>query len=262
MSQLQSHSHPILNLIKYDLKFIYKQLIVFYIIVLVLAVVARCTDFETPVFLVRFIHEFAQGATFGFSLGMIINASLRTWARFRQTLYGDESYLTHTLPINRTTLITAKFLTGIIIVAISILLFIICMLILFLSPENLALLRDDAWLTIIFFAISVFCQFVFMMEIGLTSILLGYHRNPNSPVAFAVAYGIAIYLISGALMMALGILWGLVDPMVYDMLFDDAMMDIVTVHKMLSFIGILYIIFTTALYFIDRKLLQKGVNVD
>ena len=35
---------------------------------------------------------------------------MRMWVRFRSNFYGDESYLTHTLPIKREVLYTSKIL--------------------------------------------------------------------------------------------------------------------------------------------------------
>ena len=44
---------------------------------------------------------------------IILNNLMRLWARFKNNFYGDESYLTHTLPINKKTLYLSKtFLTS------------------------------------------------------------------------------------------------------------------------------------------------------
>ena len=49
-------------------------------------------------------------------LPILINNLMRTWVRFRHNLYGDESYLTHTLPVERKTIYLSKFITSIILV--------------------------------------------------------------------------------------------------------------------------------------------------
>ena len=123
------------KLIKYDLQFIYKQLVIFYCIIFASAIIARLTNFDSNIFLIKFIHEFAQGCTFGFAFGTFINVSMRTWVRLRQNLYGSESYLTHTLSVSRHTLWTAKFLSSFIVIFISILVCITAFLIMFFSKD-------------------------------------------------------------------------------------------------------------------------------
>lgn len=258
------HQHPILNLIKYDLKFVYKQLAVFYIIIFILAITAHLTDLENSPFIVRFIHEFAQDATFGFSIGMVINGCLRTWAKFKYSMYGDESYLSHTLPIKRSTLWNAKFLTGIIVVMFSILTFVACILIIFLSPQNLAFLESingDTWITILIFTFAIFCQFTFIMQVGFTGLTLG-HRHRNNRMVYSVLYGIILYLIVGLFIVGFCLLLSLFIPSLHTMLFDGTFSNLQDVNLLLSIINLLYLLAIAASYFINRRTLQHGINVD
>ncbi len=255
--------HPILQLAKYDLKFVYKQVIVFYIIVLVLAIIARLTNINNSPFIIRFIHEFAQGASFGFSLGMIINASLRTWAKFKYSMYGDESYLSHTLPIKRSTLWNAKFLASLLIVFFSFLIFILCLLVMFLSPsliDQLHQLSPQAWSTLIIFAIAVFCQFVFIMQCGLTGLVLGYRHN-TSPMVRSVIYGLLIYFGVGIILIGLALFWSMFSPDIHSLMFDGTF-DFDALNNILILITFSYFISITASYLINRHFLQQGVNVD
>lgn len=256
--------HPILHLIKYDLKFIYKQLAIFYIIIFVLAITARLTNFDNSPFIIRFIHEFAQGAAFGFSIGMIINGGLRDWAKFKYSMYGDESYLSHTLPIKRSTLWNAKFLTSIIVIALSILTFIACIFIMFLSSENLALLDsfgDNVWITICIFIATIFCQFTFIMQAGLTGIILG-HRHNNNRMVYSVIYGIILYLVVGLSIIGFCLLFSLFVPSLRAMIVDGTFSSLQDANLLLSIINIMYIIAIITSYFINRNALQHGVNVD
>lgn len=256
--------HPIPNLIKYDLKFVYKQVIVFYIIVITLAIVARLTNIDNPPFIVKFLHEFAQGASFGFSLGMIINASLRTWAKFKYSMYGDESYLSHTLPIKRSTLWNAKFLTSLIVVIISVAVFILCVFIMFLSPETIDLLRSfssNFWLTILLFVLCLLGQFIFIMQCGLTGIVIG-HRYNTSPMARSVVAGIVLYLGVGFLLVGICLLWSLFDPAIHDLLIDGSFQKLGNANMLLTYLNTSYFAVIAISYFVNRRLLQHGVNVD
>ncbi len=257
-------THPIAQLIKYDLKFVYKQVIIFYIIVLTLAITARLTNVNNPPFIIQFIHEFAQGATFGFSIGMIINASLRTWAKFKYSMYGDESYLSHTLPLKRTTLWNAKFLASLIVIALSIVVFLVCILIIFLSPSFIEMLRSyspDFWLVLILFALGILCQFIFIMQCGLTGLILGY-RHDRSPMVHSVIYGIALYNGVGIFLIAIALLWSLFDPAMHSMLIDGTFQSVNDIYKLLGLIVVGYAITIAASYFVNKHFIAQGVNVD
>ena len=54
------------------------------------------------------IGEICQGAMFSMMISAIINNLMRMWVRFKQNLYGDESYLTHTLPVTKASIYLSK----------------------------------------------------------------------------------------------------------------------------------------------------------
>lgn len=255
------------KLLKYDLRYIYKQLLIFYGIVVVLAVVGRLADGISDNFLVIFIHEFCQGATLGFSVGLLINATMRSWERFKKNLYGDESYLTHTLPIRRSTIWTAKFLASIITAAISIVVITIALLILFGSPEYFDAIavqnHGDITSTFIMFTslgLTIMLQVIYIIQSGFMGIILG-HRVQSRRNFWLVLIGFLVY-ITGGIFLMLGILiWSTFDPQ-FSALLNSATQTMPEIIKLLSGINMLYIIIVTGTYFINRKLLDLGVNVD
>lgn len=276
-------NHYILNLLKYDLLFIYKQLIIFYIIILSCAIIARLTNVETTSFWLKFIHGFAQGATFGFSFGALINGSIRIWYRFRSSLYGDESYLTHTLPVSQKQLWASKFLTSIIISLCNLIIVIVAMLILFFpiseclrsfgfKPEDIPAFLG----TVIASAIAILLQVIFIIQSGYTGILLGYrasnHRHPLSVVA-----GFITYLLGGLIIISSCFIWAnfnhSVDMLLHGQTYENTIAIVdgeftdmqtyqANIVELLCGIGILYIILISVMYFLNQHLLQKGVNVD
>lgn len=256
------------KLIKHDLKFIYKQLFIFYIIVFLMALIARVTNVENPIFIVRFIHEFAQGSALGFAFGMFINASIRTWARFRQNLYGDESYLTHTLPIKRSTLWTSKFITSLIVTGVTLLTLLLCFFILFFETNmfNIEALKangvyPEIWWTIVLCSIAMFCQFSFIMQCGSTGIILGHRRN-SKPILFSVIYGLITYFVSSLLLIGLIMLWTVLSPTIHDVIFNGVILNLGTLNLIFGTISIMYIALISVAFFLDRKMLNRGVNVD
>lgn len=275
--------HPILNLIKYDLRFIHKQLIVFYIIILSCAIIARITNFDTTSFWLKFIHGFAQGAAFGFSFGTLVNGSIRTWARFRSSLYGDESYLTHTLPLAKHTIWTSKFLVNLIVSACSMLTIIAAIFIMFfpfsvelrsfgLQPGNEAIF----WQTIIAFVIAVFLQVIYIIQSGFTGVLIG-HRASDRRTLLSIFAGFGTYILGGVTIILLCFGWSQFNPSVKMLLQGHSYENTVTiaenqtvevateqanVAELLYGISFFYIILISTTYLLDRQLLQKGVNVD
>lgn len=253
------------KLIKYDLKFIYKELAIFYIITLFFAIVAHLTDREAGSPIIDTIHLFAQGACFGFCFGTFINATLRTWTRLRNNFYGDESYLTHTLPIARHTLWTSKFLTSLIVATITVLVSIIAFLIMFFSESFIREwgLSDPVMLKFyLCFILAVICQIIFILQCGYTGIILGFKHN-NSHTLHSVIYGLAIYFLGGFGTIILSfLLWSTFDSTIADALFRGVISDANSFLKLLLGIATIYLVLIVATYFINNRLLAHGVNVD
>ena len=66
---------------------------------------------------------------------------MRCWARFTKNIYGDESYLTHTLPIEKKTIFISKYLTSIITMLASTAVILIVLFIAYYSKENIEWLK-------------------------------------------------------------------------------------------------------------------------
>ena len=97
------------KVLKYDLKFVYKVLLVFYSLVIFFAILTRlCFSFENS-FILNILANIFSGFTISFMFSILINNLMRLWARFIKNCYSDESYLTHTLPINKKTIYASKF---------------------------------------------------------------------------------------------------------------------------------------------------------
>ena len=102
------------KLLKYELKSIFKFLIIFYVLAIFFSILTRIFfSFENSLML-EILAEIAQGAAISMMCSTLINNIMRLWVRFKSHYYGDESYLTHTLPIEKSTQYLSIFLTTII----------------------------------------------------------------------------------------------------------------------------------------------------
>ena len=91
------------KLLKYELKSIFKFLIIFYVLAIFFSILTRIFfSFENSLML-EILAEIAQGAAISMMCSTLINNIMRLWVRFKSHYYGDESYLTHTLPIEKST---------------------------------------------------------------------------------------------------------------------------------------------------------------
>ena len=89
------------KLLKYDLKDLLKSISVFYILSFIGAVLTRIFCSLTNTIIIEIIKQVCMGFMFSMLASSLINTLMRNWVRFKQTLYGDESYLTHTLPVTK-----------------------------------------------------------------------------------------------------------------------------------------------------------------
>ena len=96
------------KLLKYDLKKHVSFFLIIDALALAFAVLARLTISSSSAFMI-FVHEFSTGAVFALAANVIVNTGFRGFAKFRLSLYGDESYLTHTLPVKASTIFGQSF---------------------------------------------------------------------------------------------------------------------------------------------------------
>ena len=102
----------LIRLLKYDVKKIIKFLTVFFVLALFFGVLTRIFGAIDDSLAVTIIKGICNGTTISMMFSLLINCFMRSWVLFRASLFGDESYLTHTLPIDRKTHYTAKACTA------------------------------------------------------------------------------------------------------------------------------------------------------
>ena len=130
------------KLIKYDLKWIYKLIIIFYILSLFFSVLGRIFIEIEGSALFNIIGKISFGFAISMMINSIINCIMRLWARFVRNIYKDESYLTHTLPVAKKTIYASKIITSLITIITSFIVTIGCLYICYYSKENIELIIE------------------------------------------------------------------------------------------------------------------------
>ena len=123
------------KIMKFDLEYMFKTLGIFYIVTILLALLTRGLLAVDDIRIFAVIRTICVIATVILAIAIALITVLRMWMRFRDNLYKDESYLTHTLPVKKSTLYTSKMLTSIISVFATFIVLVAVLFITFYSKE-------------------------------------------------------------------------------------------------------------------------------
>ncbi len=262
------------KLLKYDLLYMYKCLIVFYILSLVCGLCTRIFDNAGDAMILIIIAKIFSGVAISMMFSIIFNNILRLWARFKINLYGDESYLTHTLPVTKSTHYMSKFLAVIITSISGFVVIIVTLFIAYVeSKEQLrafidAFIYDDGTIAdVMVVVVLLLLEIIHIMQIGYTGIILG-NRRINMRIIWSFVYGFIGYIITQVCTLVYVGIMALVNEDLKKMLFSDygtgetinKLDD--TIKFLIYGVVILYIVFIIVFYYVNKKLLNKGVDVD
>lgn len=276
------------KLIKYDLKFVFKSVIIFIVSLWICAALFNLTDYDAtyqvfenttevtysaPAF-VRFLHAVFQNGIYVLILATFFNAAARLWIRFNHNLFHDEAYLTHTLPVTRATLWAGKFLSAVITILIVIASTIISLAILSLttSGELLAATFGFARTNMPPFfypllLLTIFTQLLFIIICGFTGITISQKLRSHRGL-WSRLCGLGVYLLGAVAILGILLVWSAFDEGMRTVLFDansSAAAALITQDffvKVLAFAGVAYTAMITVLYFVNQTLLTRGIDID
>ena len=260
------------KLLKYDLKWIIKTIVIFYILSIIFAILTRIFLSVENSLLFNVIGRIFNGAMISMICSSIINSLMRSWVRFVHIVYKDESYLTHTLPVEKKNIYLSKVLTGIITSFITIVVAILNVFIAYYSKNNMEALKGFLKVTattydttviklLLVIALVVFLEILFIILIGYAGIIIGHRSNKNKMLK-SVILGIALYFGTSTLTLGIVYIVGL---------FNSGVMNVINTTEIVNFeamktvmyIGIgIYALYNIIYYTVGRIAFNKGVNVD
>lgn len=259
------------KLLKYDLEWCYKPLLVFYILAIFFSIIVRIVESFEQSLIVLIIDKVCCGVVIAMIVNILINCFMRNWARFVRNIYKDESYLTHTLPVSKDKIYLSKILTAIITLLTSLIVIIVCLAIATLNKDTWVILKESLEQSAIYFdssvfslifvmIITIFFEFLFMMMSGILGIIIG-HRSNNLKIVKSIVIGFVIYTILSSISLGALFVAGLLNSDIMS-LFNNIEVTSNALKSMML-VGILvYAIYNSGTYFIGNKLLNKGVDVD
>lgn len=260
------------KLLKHDLKWVYKLIIIFYILALIFAIIGRGLISIENSIVFNILGKISIGISISMAVSSIINCLMRAWVRFVRNLYKDEAYLTHTLPVNKKTIYLSKVLTTIITVFTTVAVILLCLLICYGTKSNIESLKNILELAantynttvinlILIISILMFIELFFIVLIGYVGIILGHKFNNNRMVK-SVIIGFAFYMLVQVITLAIIYVIGLINPDVMNLVNTTENVDVNTIKILLYIAILIYSIYSVIFYFIGRNQLEKGVNVE
>ena len=256
------------KLVKYDFLWINRQMLIFFAITVIFAVLTRITEGFADSAMGGIIYRIMRGCTIAALVNAIINCAIRIWVRFRQNFYKDEAYLTHTLPVSKSTLYDGKIISSICTVLLSVIVVIASWFIAFWNNDIYEYLRnvfkdgDMSFIVISLFATAIL-EVIYAINVGIFSIVVG-HRANNNRVLISIILGFALYYGLQCVLLAGIAIAGIFDDSIQAMFGDASNTSIgfSTYRTLMLITNLLYLTLCTGLYFGGKKLFAKGVNVE
>ena len=260
------------KLLKYDLQYKFKGLSIFYILAIFFSILTRIFLNIENSFIMNIIGKICSGVTISMIFNIIINNLMRLWARFSNNLYKDESYLTHTLPIDKKTLYLSKALSSIITLFTSILIIGLTLFIAYYSKETIEMIKNfllpvaSAYNTHIIIIIIAFLFIIFLelanaLQAGYTGIILGNKMN-NNKTAFSVLYGFITYIVTQLIIILVVFIFALFNKDIMNLFYTTEFITVDIIKTLIYLAIAVYISTLIILYFVNIKLFKQGVNVD
>lgn len=201
------------KILKYDLKWIFKEALYLYPILLGDVLLIACLPDDGYSEFISFLRGFAEGAFAGFIAVFFVTTLKLAWVRMTRSMYSDEAYLTRTLPTSFGTIFTAKVLAGIILLCTNVTFCLLAATIAYpdmwgMVAEFADLISTPGIVAVLAFAIVFLMQSLFVMMSGFLGITIGY-RFRNQHFAWSAVFTSVIYIVGSGLLVAIEFLIGL-----------------------------------------------------
>jgi len=260
------------KLLKYDLKYMIKNMGIFYILILFFGITTRILFSVQESVIVNIIAQISVGFLFSMVANILINVVMRSWIRFRDSIYKDESYLTHTLPVTKNDIYNSKFIQTLIFFIISFIIVLFSLFITYYTEERWVLLKDfigsittglniNTTLFLIGFIAVIFLEVFNAIQSGFLGMILGYKKN-NNKIGFSVLYGFIAYLLSQSIVLLSIFVVGFFNSDIMDLFQNAIILSDSSMKLLLAVSIILYVIIIWLMSLICKKEFNKGVNVE
>lgn len=260
------------KLLKYDLKYMIKNMSVFYILAIFFGISTRILFSLNQTVIVNIIGQISVGCMFAMVTNILINTLMRSWIRFRDSIYKDEAYLTHTLPVTKNAIYNSKFIQTLIFFVIGFIIIVLTLFIVYYTKDRWFMLKDlintigaglnfRTTLFVVSMLAVIFLEIFNAIQCGFLGIILGYKRN-NNKIGFSVVFGFIAYLLSQSLVLLLIYFVGLFNSSIMELFKNNVMLDANSFKLLVILAIILYILIIFLMSIVCKKELSNGVNIE
>ena len=261
------------KLLKYDLKYMIKNMAIFYILSLFFAITTRILFNIEQSVIINIIGQISVGCMFSMIASTLINTIMRSWVRFRDSLYKDEAYLTHTLPVTKNELYNSQFIQTLIFFFIGFIVILLSLFIVYYSKDNWIAITNYIktittglnMSTLLFVSMAIILVFLEVfngIQCGFYGMILGHKKN-SGKFGYSVLFGFIVYLISQTLVLALVFIYGLFDSSIMELFKTSTISIDVNAFKILAIVAsLLYLVIIFIMSILCKKELNKGVNIE
>ena len=254
------------KLIKYDLIWINKIMVIYFVIALICSGLTRVMSFFDTSFIGNILYQIIKGVTISAFASCIINSIIRIWVRLRNTTYKDEGYLVNTLPVSKKLLYNSKMISSILSILVCILVIILCFIIAFLNSDIIDFIKNmfsNSSFIIVGIIITIILEINYMMYCGITGILLGHKKNSKRTLR-SVIIGIGAYFFLQLIILGITYFIGLFNSDISALFNSNLVIDsnINAIKALIIVVDILYLIIAMGMYLVGKKVFIKGFDVE
>ena len=261
-----------LKLLKYDLKYMIKNMSVFYILALFFSITTRILFSLNETVIIKIITQISVGCMFAMIANILINTMMRSWIRFRDSIYRDEAYLTHTLPVTKNDIYNSKFIQTLVFFIVSFIIILLSLFIAYYTKDRWIELKNlintittglnfNSLVFVISFILIIFLEVFNAIQSGFLGIILGYKKN-NGKIGFSVLFGFIAYLLSQSIVLLLIFIVGIFDKSIMNLFTTNIVLNTSTFKLLMILVIIIYLIIILLMSMICKKEFNKGVNIE
>lgn len=261
------------KLLKYDLKWTYKVVAVFYCLAFIFSIIAYFFNKTENSMLFDVLGQIANGFAISMAVSALVNCIMRSWARLVKNVYKDESYLTHTLPVSKGTIFSSKLLSAVLCTFTTIVVAAICIIICYYNEytivewlkstlEATANTFDSSivGLLLVIFLVLVL-EILAILFVGYAGIIIGHRFNKNKMLK-SIIIAFAIYMASNILSISFLYVIGLFNPDIMNLVTTTDTISIDAFKAIMLYAIIIYTVLNVIYLLISKWQFNKGVNVD
>ncbi len=260
------------KLLKYDLKYMINNMRIFYILAIFFSITTRILFSLKQTIIVNIVTQISVGCMFAMVVNILINTMMRSWIRFRDSIYKDEAYLTHTLPVTKNDIYNSKFIQTLLFFIFSFIVIVVSLFIAYYTEDRWRLLTNlintitkgldfNTELFVISMLVIIFLEVFNAIQCGFLGIILGYKKN-DAKIGYSVFFGFMAYLISQCIVLLLIFVVGLFDSSIMSLFKSSTLLDVNSLKILITLAILLYLIIIWLVNVICKKEFNKGVNIE